>query len=155
MTRIRIMLGAAGIALALFGAFRLLTQISFGGLAFLALWLVGALVLHDGIVAPGVLGLGTLISRKVPPRARRYLQGALIGAAAVTVIALPMIYRAHSQPKVKALLEQNFAANLALLVGVIAVVALLGYVVGLVRDHTRRAGAAPKPTDQEPGGLPR
>jgi hypothetical protein len=151
VTRIRIVLGAAGIALALFGVFRLVTQISFGGLAFLALWLVGALVLHDGIVSPGVLGLGALISRKVPPRARRYLQGALIAAAAVTVIALPMIYRAHSQPKVKALLEQNFAANLALLVGVIAVVAILGYVVRLVRDHTHTAGGVAQSAAQQPG----
>ena len=141
MSRPRIVLGTAGIALALFGVFRLLTQVSIGGVAFLVLWLIAALVIHDGIIAPGTLGLATLIRRKVPPRGRRYLQGALIAAAAVTVIGLPMIYRAHSQPKVKALLEQNFVVNVALLWGVIAVVALLAYIVRLVRDHAASADA--------------
>lgn len=138
----RVALGTAGIGLALFGVFRLLTQVSVGGVAFLVVWLIAALVIHDGIIAPGALGLATLIRRKVPPRGRRYLQGALIAAAAVTVIALPMIYRAHSQPKVKALLGQNFVANLALLWAVIAAAALLGYVVRLVRDRTHTAQVA-------------
>ena len=154
MSRPRIVLGAAGIGLALFGVFRLLTQVSIGGVAFLVGWLVAALVIHDGIVAPGTLGLATLIHRKVPPRARRFLQGALIAGAAVTMIALPMIYRAHSQPKVKALLEQNFVANLALLLAVIAVVAFLAYVVRLVRDHTRTADAGQAADDaakRDPG----
>jgi hypothetical protein len=153
VSRPRIVLGTAGIGLGLFGVLRLLTQISVGGIAFLVLWLVAALVLHDGIVAPGVLGVATLISRRVPSRARRYLQGALIAAATVTVIALPMIYRAHTQPKVKALLEQNFAINLAILWAVIAAVALLCYLVQLVRDtrtaETTRATA--EPAGQDPG----
>lgn len=156
MSRPRIVLGAAGIALALFGVFRLLTQVSIGGVAFLLGWLIAALVIHDGIIAPGTLGLATLIRRKIPARARRYLQGALISGAAVTVIALPMIYRAHSQPKVKALLEQNFAANLALLLGVIAVVAFLAYVVRLIRDRAGTAEpmhAAEKPAENDAGAA--
>ena len=149
MKRTRIVLATAGIGLALFGVFRLLTQVSIGGVAFLVGWLIAALVIHDGIIAPGTLGLATLIRRKVPPRGRRYLQGALIAGAAVTVIGLPMIYRAHSQPKVKALLEQNFLVNVALLWAVIAVAAFLGYVVRLVRD---RAHAADAQTD-DPGAA--
>ena len=153
MKRTRIALATSGIGLALFGVFRLLTQVSVGSVAFLVLWLIGALVIHDGMIAPGTLGLATLIRRKVPPRGRRYLQGALISAAAVTVIGLPMIYRAHSQPKVKALLEQNFLANVALLWAVIAVVAFLGYVVQLVRDHASSATTRPvdQPAEHDPG----
>ncbi len=152
MKRTRIVLATVGIGLALFGVFRLLTQVSIGGVAFLAGWLIAALVIHDGIIAPSTLGLATLIRRKVPPRGRRYLQGALICAAAVTVIGLPMIYRAHSQPKVKALLEQNFLVNVLLLWAVIAVVAFLGYVVQLVRDHagSNVAQAADQPAEHLP-----
>lgn len=132
--RTRVVLAGAGLLLGLFGVFRLLTQVPLSDLMFLALWLVGALIVHDAILSPAILGLGTITAR-VPPRARRYLQGALIAGGAVTVIALPMIYRAHRQPAVKAILEQNFVANLAWLLGAIGVAAVLGYVVRLVRDH--------------------
>ena len=47
-------------------------------------------------------------------------------AAMVTVIAIPMIYRRDSQPVSKAILNQNFGANLTLLLGIIAGATLLG-----------------------------
>jgi hypothetical protein len=150
MLRIRIALGSAGILLGLFGVFRLLTQIDTSDLEMLFIWLVGALILHDGILSPIVAGVGWGMAKVVPPRARRYLQGALITAVGVTVIAIPMIHREGTQPASKALLEQNFKGNLALILGIIAAVALLAYVAGLFRE--RRAESTRRP---QPGpGLP-
>ena len=42
----------------------------------LGLWLGAALVLHDGILSWLVVGVGWLLARFVPGRARAYLQGA-------------------------------------------------------------------------------
>lgn len=148
--RLRLVLGGAGVLLGLFGVFRLITQVAVHDLLYLLMWLIGALIIHDGIVSPALLALGRLIGVTTPPRARLYLQGALIVAGAVTVIALPLIYRAHSQPPVKALLEQNFAANLGILLAVIAVVAVVWYSVQVLRDQRtkppRPAGES-SPTD--------
>jgi hypothetical protein len=132
----RIALAAAGILLAAFGVFRLATQVPASDLIVLALWLVGALVVHDGILSPVVVAVGALVAR-VPPRARRYLQGALIAGAFVSVIALPMIYRRNSQPPSKAILQQNFAVNLTILLAIIAVGSVLLYAVHVARDHVR------------------
>jgi hypothetical protein len=134
MRRWRLGLGTAGILLGLFGVFRLVTQIPGADLVVLAGWLIGALVIHDGILSPAVAGIGWAISRVVPPRARRYVQAGLIMGALVTVIAIPMIYREGSQPKSKAILQQNFGGNLTLLLGIIAAVTLLAYAVKVARD---------------------
>lgn len=134
MSRVRLGLGAAGVALAGFGVFRLLTGIGAVDLVWLAIWLVGALVLHDGMLAPLTVGIGALLAR-VPPRGRRYLQGALIAGSLVTVIAIPLIARAHSQPAIKAILRQNYVANLAILLAIVAAVALALYVRQVLRDR--------------------
>ena len=149
MSPVRLMLGAAGILLGLFGVFRLVTEIPLGDLVVLVVWLIGALIIHDGVVSPLVVGVGWVLARFVPPRARRYLQAALIAAAIVTVIAIPMIYREGSQPKSKAILQQNYGGNLTLLLGIIAAVTLLAYAVHVARTR------GPAPASDAPTAVQR
>jgi len=60
----RIVLAIAGLLLGAFGVFRLLTEIPTGSVNKLAIWLVAALIIHDLVIAPSVVGLGWLsISR--------------------------------------------------------------------------------------------
>ena len=87
-------------------------------LVWVAVWLIAAVIIHNGVLSPIVVGVSTLLRRHVPDRGRRYLQAGLIAAVPVTVIALPMIYRQGSQPPSKAMLLQNFTANLGLLLGI-------------------------------------
>ena len=88
----RIILAAAGILLGLFGVYRLLTEIPPSSLVALGVWLLAALLIHDGLLSPAVVGVGVLLRRFVPDRGRPYLQAALLVAALATVVALPMIY---------------------------------------------------------------
>ncbi len=134
MSRMRIVLGAAGIALGLFGVFRLLTEVSGYDLMVLFCWLVGALVIHDGLLSPLIVGIGVALHRLVPDRARRYLQGGLVAGGLVTVVAVPLIYRQDSQPAAKALLQQRFGANLATLLTLMAGLTLLLYLGRVLRD---------------------
>ena len=78
----------------------------------------------------------------VPDRGRRFLQVGLIVAAMVTVVAIPLIARQGTQPPAKALLLQNYAANLTLLLGLIAVVTLVAYAVRVARDRAQPVGAS-------------
>ena len=101
------------------------------------MWLIAAVVIHDGHpVARWSSRIGWLLAAHVPRRGRRYLQAGLIMAAMVTVIAIPMIYRRGSQPASKAILHQNFGANLALLLGIIAGATLLAYAIRVARDQS-------------------
>lgn len=135
----RIVLGIAGIALGLFGIGRLLTQIPPQSLVLVAAWLIGALIIHDGILSPLVVTVGWVLARYVPPRARRYLQAGLIVGGLVTVIAIPMIYLRGSQPASKAILLQNYGGNLTLLLGIVAGASLVAYAIRVARDQSPTA----------------
>lgn len=136
--RTRVLIGTAGVLLAGFGAFRLVTQVPLGKLVVLALWLVGAIVLHDGVIAPLTASLGWAIGRTVSPRPRRYLQFGLIVGALVTVIAIPLIMREGTQPVVKALDNQPYGHHLTWLLAGIAAVSLAGYALQVAQDGRRR-----------------
>jgi hypothetical protein len=139
----RILLATAGILLGLFGIYRLFTQIPLPSLAALGVWLLAALLIHDGLLSPLVVGVGSLLRRFVPDRGRRYLQAALLVGALVTVVALPMIYLRGSQPPVKALLLQNYGLNLTLILGLIAAITLSLYAIQVARDNS-----PPEPDNQ-------
>lgn len=137
--RLRIALGAAGVLLGLFGVFRILTQVPGSDILVLLEWLVAALILHDGILSPLVAGVGAGLARVLPSRARRFVAPALVVGGMLTVIALPLIYRENSQPASKAILQQNYAGNLLLLLAIVACVMFLAYLVTVARERRGRS----------------
>ena len=108
------------------------------------MWLAAAVALHDGLIAPITVGTGVALTG-VPPRARRYLQGGLIAAALITVIAIPLIGRQGTQPASKAILLRDYTANLSLLLGMTAAVALVLYALRVPRNQ-KPADASPTTT---------
>jgi hypothetical protein len=135
MGRWRVVLGGLGVVVLLYGVRNLVVHLPSRDLVWLAVWLVAAVVIQHGLVTPAVIAVGAVLRRLVPERGRRYLQVALLVAAPVTVIALPLLYRQGSQPPSKALLLQNFAANLGLLLGLVGALCLVGYAIRVARDR--------------------
>lgn len=135
----RIALSTAGILLGLLGVFRLFTETPFTHLLWLLLWLVAAVAIHDGVLSPLVVGIGWLLAKTVPPRARRFLQGGLIAGGLITVVAIPMMLRQGLDPPAKALLLQDFRVNLAYLLAVVATICLLLYALAVARKDAVRS----------------
>jgi hypothetical protein len=96
-------------------------------------WLVAAVIIHDVLWSPALIGAGAALTR-VPARGRRYLQAGLVIGAALTVIAVPMIYVRGQQPASKAILLQHVGLNLLLLLGLVAALTALAYGVRVLRD---------------------
>ena len=134
MRRWRYALVAAGALILLYGGVRLVAEDP-GALPGLVLWMVGIVVIHDGLLAPLVVGVGWLLARTVPPSGRRYLQAALVVGGLITIIAIPLIARRGTQPPAKALLLQNYGANLAILLGLVAALNLAAYLVTAARNR--------------------
>jgi hypothetical protein len=132
----RLIFGILGVLVVLYGIVNLFLHIPVQTLVWVAVWLIAAVIIHHGVLSPLVIAATSLLRRVVPDRGRRYLQAALIMAVPVTVIALPMIYRQGSQPPSKAMLLQNFTANLGLLLGIIAGLCLVGYAIRVARDRS-------------------
>ena len=135
----RIVLAVVGIVAVLYGAGRILLSVPPPILVVLGAWMVAAVLIQHGIVSPLVVAVSAALRRTVPDRGRRFLQIGLIVAAMVTAVAIPLVIRQGTQPPAKALLLQNYAANLALLLGLIAVVTLVAYAVRVARDRARPA----------------
>jgi hypothetical protein len=133
----RIIFAASGVLVALYGMVMLVLKVPAGNLLWVVVWLVALVLIHDGILAPAIVGLGWGLRRSVPDRGRRYLQTALIAAAMITVISVPMILLRGSQPPAKALLLQNYGLHLLLLLGLIGIVTLVAYAVRIARDRAQ------------------
>jgi uncharacterized membrane protein len=136
----RLVLGILGLVVLLYGMVNLLIHIPIQTLLWVAVWLIAAVIIHHGLISPVVVSVSSLLRRLIPDRGRRYLQIALIMAVPITVIAIPMIYRQGSQPHSKAMLLQNFTANLGLLLGIIAALSLVGYAIRVARDASGTRG---------------
>lgn len=153
LLRLRVLLGAAGVALGAYGVYRLYTQEPHDKMLVLLVWLAAAVIIHDGVLSPVVIAAGWAISHVVPPRARRYLQAALIIGALITIVAIPLIYRRGSQPASKAILLQDYGGHLGLLLGIVGAVSLLAYAVHVAHDARGRTSALSprRPGPDEPG----
>jgi hypothetical protein len=146
----RWLLGGLGVLLLAYGTWRIVEFSAATQPRQLGLWLVAALVLHDGILSWLVVGIGWLLARFVPGRARAYLQGGLITAGLVSLVAVPLIYRRGKSQPGQALLERDYLANLAIIGACIAAVTTTAYLVR-VRRETRTVKHRP-PADQASAG---
>lgn len=150
-------LGVIGLFGIGYGGYRLLGNQVASHPPQLAKWLIGAIILHDFVLTPVVLSLGLLITRFVPSRARRYLQGALVTGALGAAITIPLIYRRGTATASKALLRQNYAAHLVLILGLIAAVTAAAYALRVARDRRGQRGSDAKvrPPKAQTSGTPK
>lgn len=131
----RLFIGGAGVALAGYGVYRILSQPRLTRPTELLRWLITAVVVHDGLLVPATMIIGAGLTALVPARARRYLQGVLVAIALLTPPVLVEIHRRGSQPTAKALVGQNYAAHLVWIAATVAGLGLAAYLVRRYRDH--------------------
>ncbi|WP_282695304.1 hypothetical protein [Streptomyces sp. CC208A] len=128
----RLVLGGLGLALIGLGAWLVATEPEPLGVL---LWLAGALVLHDGILAPLVFAVGLLL---VGRRLRGVLRGALLVAGSVILVTLPLLVRPGEPPHPSAL-PLPYGRNLAIVLAAVAVVTAALVSVRWWRDRQERA----------------
>ncbi|MEU4091559.1 hypothetical protein [Streptomyces sp. NPDC026673] len=123
--------GAVGLVLAGVGVRLLLGA---GDLAGVLLWLGGAVVLHDALIAPLVLLIGSLLVRG---SVRGAVRGALLVGGAVTAVALPVMLR-PGKPANPSVLPLDYPRNwLIALVAVAVLTAAVAAARGIRRRRRR------------------
>lgn len=137
MKSVRLLLGGAGLLLIAVGG-RLLAELP--DPLDVLVWMGGALVLHDGIIAPLVLAAGLAVAA-VP--ARGLVRGALLTAGVLVLVTLPLLLRPGTPPNPSAL-PLPYGRNLALVLAAVAVAAGTAAVVERWRRsrHPSSEGAA-------------
>lgn len=134
---VRYAVGGLGLVLIGIGAWRVAEQPDLVGVL---VWLAGAVVLHDGIIAPLVLGVGLLL---VGRSQRGLVRGALIVGGALVFVTLPLLLRPGAAPNPSAL-PLPYGRNLAV---VLAVVAAVAGAIALVRWWRARPQRRPAGDD--------
>ncbi|MFJ5219898.1 hypothetical protein ACIP98_35040 [Streptomyces sp. NPDC088354] len=127
-------LGVAGVAAMSLGAALVLTDRRIGSPVGVLIWLAAAVVVHDGVLVPLVLGIGALL----PLRARRPLRTGLLTAGCLTAVALPVMLR-QGRGANPSVLPLDYVGNWGLAMGVVVVATGCGVVLARVRQ--RRAAA--------------
>ncbi|AJF70213.1 hypothetical protein SVTN_36440 [Streptomyces vietnamensis] len=133
MSVLRYGLGTLGVALVGLGTWLVVDQPDPLGVF---VWLAGALVLHDGILAPLVLAVGLLLAGR---RRRGLLRGALLVAGSVVLVTLPLLVRPGAPPNPSAL-PLPYGRNLAIVLAAVTVVT--GAPIAVQRWRERRQGRA-------------
>lgn len=130
----RIALVVVGIAFLAVGGLVLLDDVvpkRYGGIL---LWLAGAIVIHDGIVAGLVIALNLMlrkVGRGVPLGVLAIVQGAIVVGAIVSLIVFPQIVKQGIGTLNPTILPLNYAANLVLFYGVLVAVTALAILLYL------------------------
>jgi hypothetical protein len=139
-----------GLALLATGAYVLTDEVSPKRYVGILTWFLGALILHDGILAPATFGLSLIFRRmqaKVPAIVIAIVQGALVIGGIITLIVVPEILKKQIGTLSSSILPQNYALHL----GVFYVVLLLltAIAIGIyLRLFARRQKLRPS-TDQD------
>ena len=129
MSVLRVTAGAAGVAFMGVGALLLMDV---GDLTDVLVWLGGAVVLHDAVIAPMVLLAGLVLVRG---GARGLVRGALLVAGALTAVALPVLLRPGRTAN-SSVLPLDYPRNwLIALVAVATVAALWTAARGVLRSR--------------------
>lgn len=91
MMRVRIGLGAMGVAIALVGVWAFLAGVPSRQWPGVFIWMGGVVAAHDAVIAPAAVVLGLAVFAKLPPRWRGPLRAVALAAASVAWIGVPLL----------------------------------------------------------------
>jgi MFS family permease len=148
---VRIVLVWLGVLVIAYGAYTMVTTLKPTRIQGLAIWLLGAVILHDAILSPFVVLVGVLL-RRAGRRLRAWavvvIQAAVVLGTVLAAVVLPEIAAKHHGRKNPTVVPFDYVTRLVVteLVLVAVVVAVLA-VAAVLSRRTRR------PTPSEPAGA--
>lgn len=126
----RISLVAAGVVMALWGCWELWRNVDLHGLVRLPLWLGGAVVVDDFVLAPLTIGIGWMVTRWSTRPGRHRTVGVvrttLVFAGVTSLVALPLLWRQGTgvNPTV---LPRDYLRDWLLLEATVVLIGAVGY----------------------------
>jgi hypothetical protein len=121
MRAARVILGVVGVLVIVLGGVVLLDLVDPSKYLGLAAWFLGALIIHDGVVALGVFGASLVLRRRFRSGTLAIIQGALVIGALFTAVVVPEILKKNIGTANATLLPLNYGVNLLVFYGVLVV----------------------------------
>ena len=133
----RILLGAAGVAIAAWGAWTLLTNQRPDQLIAAGIWLAAGVALHDAVLAPVVLLIGWLIVRALPRWARGPVAAGGIVLGTLTLVAVPVLGEFGRRPDNPSLLPRDYVSGWLVVATVVTICVVIAALVARSRPGGR------------------
>ncbi len=111
-----------------------------------AWWVVGTAFAHDALFAPAVALIGVALVAVLPRWARGPIGGGLAASAVVVAFSYPLLRHFGRRADNPSILPLDYPRNVAIVVGVIWVVALVALARSFRRRDRHAAGRSPSPT---------
>jgi len=130
---------ALGVAMLGIGGIVLLLDVNPLRYPGIAVWFLGALILHDGVAAMVVFGISVVMrraGRRIPPPVITIVQGALVIGAIITAIVVPEILKKNLGTANPTILPLDYGLNLVLFYAGLAVATAVA--IGVSRVVARR-----------------
>lgn len=134
MRAVRVLLGAVGVGLALWGVW-LMRDFSREQLTSEAFWLAGGVVLHDAVLAPVVVLVGYAASKVLPDHLRGAAASAFLVWGTLTIAFLPVLSGQGGKPGNETILGRPYVLSWVVMTLVLAACAVAA-------GHRRRRRAA-------------
>jgi len=138
----RIILIGVGALAILLGAYVMVDTVKPKSIWGLVTWLIAAVILHDGIISPIVVGISVgmrRFGRAIPAGVLAIVQAGVLVGCVFTLIIVPEIIRKAKVPKNYTVLPFDYATRLGLMWAAVAVVTAVVVVVYLRVRRARRA----------------
>jgi hypothetical protein len=144
MIALRVLVGSLGLGAAVFGLVELL-DLGLGNLADATVWLVGGVVLHDGVLAPVTIAVGALLARAWSRRVPGPVVAGLVVLGTVTVVAVPVLGRFGARSDNPTLLDRDYVLGWLVLATLTVVVSGTAGAIASARARTKGGddGAGP------------
>lgn len=148
----RILLGAAGVAVMGYGLQGFLTAPEITARPEVGEWLIAAIILHDALLAPAVFVLSAAAYRTTGVRLRGRLAALLLIGGSLVLISYPALSQKGNNPN-HTVLPLDYARNLSAVLAALAAIVVLLSVTDLLRSRRRRkllrAVREPEPIETE------
>ncbi|MBR7825750.1 hypothetical protein KDK95_05480 [Actinospica sp. MGRD01-02] len=147
--RLRIGLGALGVATLGYGVYGLFEESGIRDETAVGEWLIGGVIWHDFLLAPVVFALGAIAYRFTDARWRGRLAAVLLIGGSLTLISIPALLR-QGLNRNTTVLPLDYARNLGVLLAVL--VALVAAYAGVVRFWRSLRPVVVEDGEEEAGG---
>ena len=138
--RVRLALAGAGLIVLLVGMWKVLHAVQPASYVWLVLWLLGAILLNDVVIAPVVGLLRALAHRVLQPGRGATLalvKGGFVVAGVLVLVVAPEIWAQHLGPANPTILPSDYSRRLAVVVAVVAALTLVTALGASVRGRYR------------------
>ena len=142
--RVQIVLVVVGVALLAVGGITLLNDVNPKRYIGLASWLIGALIIHDGIIAPTVFVIILFFRRankRIPVIFLLIVQGAIVIGSIIALLVVPEILKKAIGAANPTLLPLDYSTNLV--VFLIGLAILTGIALGAYAALSRAKARSP------------